>query len=125
MINLEDIEMKKLTLSIAIAAFSAGAYAGSHKTSILHCGAEYPDPFMYYKEISVSKKAKGHANHLNGTTDSVPTGEVDVDGNPVYVDYSRGGDDCIVGLDLIDGLDLGLCTTEAAGDICGILTPGD
>ena len=56
-------------------AMTTTAYAGSGKTSILHCGVEFGDAEMTYKARSISNNSKGHGkNHIVGSIDSVGTG---------------------------------------------------
>ena len=116
--------MKKLVLTLAISAMATTAFAGGGKTSILHCGVELGDANMTYTAISVSKNSKGHGkNHVVGSIDSVPTGTFDDDtGEEIYIDYVRGGADC-----LLEGApgDMGieaLCeeATQYDGATCGM-----
>jgi hypothetical protein len=110
--------MKKIALALAISAMASTASAGGGKISILHCGIEYGDETMNYVEISVSKKAKGHFNHVAGSIDSVDTGMLDGDELPIFVDYVRNGSDCVLGEDLWG--DLQSCgELQTEGTECG------
>jgi hypothetical protein len=111
--------MKKLALTIALSALASTAYAGGAKTSILHCGCNIDGTDMVYKEISVSKKSKGHRNHVATSTDACVSG-YDVENNPLYTDFVRTGDDCtlageLTGLIACSAFD----TPPAADDSCG------
>jgi len=88
--------MKKLVLTMALSAIASTAFAGGGKTSILHCGLDEEGDVMRYVAISVSKRAKGHMNHVAGSTDSVDTGEIDESGEAIYVDYARTNSDCVL-----------------------------
>jgi len=110
--------MRKLALTIAISALASTAYAGGGKTSILHCGCTEAGDAMVYEEISVSKKSKGHKNHVASSADACFVGyENDL---PLYQDFIRLGDDCSLTGNL-DGLSA--CNTfdtpPEAGDNCG------
>ena len=65
--------MKKLVLTLALSAITSTAFAGGGKISILHCGVDEGGDVMRYVAISVSKSARGHTNHVIGSTDSVET----------------------------------------------------
>jgi hypothetical protein len=88
--------MKKLVLTLALSAIASTAFAGGGKISILHCGVDEGGDVMRYVAISVSKRAKGHMNHVAGSTDSVDTGEIDGNGEAIYVDYERTNMDCLL-----------------------------
>lgn len=86
--------MNKLLLSVAFCAITSTAYAGGHKTSILHCGCTETGAGMVYKEISVSKRSKGHVkNHLVGEFDSCFAGYAE-DGSEIHNEFLRTGSDC-------------------------------
>ena len=89
--------MKKLVLTLALSAITSTAFAGGGKISILHCGVDEGGEAMRYVAISVSKNAKGHTNHGTGSTDSVDTGEIDENGEAIYIDYERTNSDCLLG----------------------------
>jgi len=109
--------MKTFIVSISLACVSALGIAGNAmakpphgKANILHCGCvAWSDGTvgMAYVPIEVSTKAKGHLNHVAGTTDSC------YDGVSAYVDVTRGAADCQVadGAPLLEGL------TACAGEI--------
>ena len=93
--------MKTLFISFSLVCLSALAIAGNAmakpphgKANILHCGCvAWSDGTigMAFVPIEVSSKAKGHLNHVAGTTDSC------YDGVSAYVDVTRGKPDCQVG----------------------------
>ena len=116
--------MKKLVLTLAISAIATTAFAGGGKTSILHCGVESGDLNMTYKAISISKNSKGHGkNHVVGSIDSVPTGELDeVTDEEIYVDYVRAADDCLLEGEADDLGIAALCVEEEQyeGADCGM-----
>ena len=113
--------MKKLVLTLAISAMASTAFAAADKTSILHCGVGYGDDSMTYVEISVSKKAKGHYRHIAGSIDSVDTGLLDENDEPIFVDYVRTGSDCVVGEEAWG--DLESCGgLQIAGADCGTMS---
>jgi hypothetical protein len=110
--------MKKLILTLAISAMATTAYAGGGKTSILHCGCTEAGDAMVYEEISVSKKSKGHKNHVATSADACFVGyENDL---PLYQDFIRTGDDCTLTGNL-DGLSTcaSFNTPPNAEDPCG------
>ena len=116
--------MKKLVLTMALSAIASTAFAGGGKTSILHCGVDEDGEVMRYVAISVSKRAKGHMNHVAGSIDSVDTGEIDENGEAIYVDYERTDMDCV--LEGEGGLadSVNICSSEAGqeeGLECGQL----
>lgn len=100
-------------------AYSTAVIAGGNKTSLLHCGCTDAGDAMMYHEISVSSNSKGHQNHTATSTDSCLTG-YDVEGNGIYVDFVRTGDDCTLNGEVDD---LIACedfdTPPVAGNICG------
>ena len=111
--------MKKLALIFFTATLASTAYAGTGKTSILHCGCTDEGDAMVYKEISVSKKSKGHRNHVATSTDACVSG-FDLDGNPLFTDYVRTGDDCTIDGDLDGIADCAeFDVPPVAGDTCG------
>ena len=113
--------MKRLVLTLAMTAMASTAFAAADKASILHCGVEFGSESMTYVEISVSKKAKGHYNHVAGSIDSVDSGTVDENGDPIFVDYVRNGSDCVVGEEAWG--DLEPCgELQTAGAVCGALS---
>ena len=113
--------MKKLALILAMSAMASTASAAANKTSILHCGVDYGDNSMTYVEISVSKKAKGHYRHVAGSIDSVDTGMLDENEDPIFVDYVRAGSDCVVGEEAWG--DLEPCgELQTAGAECGTMS---
>ena len=81
------------------------------KAAILHCGCTADGLGMEYKLISVSSKAKGHANHDVGSIDSCSPDGIN------YTDFVRTGADCQVSGPAINGV--GACTTELEFDPCG------
>ncbi len=109
----EDRAMKRLLLSLALSAIAAAAYAGSGKTTILHCGCAEEGGPLVYKEISVSKYSKGHRKHEVGSIDACLTG------TGVSIDFTRSGDDCTLEGELYG---LTACDAKASepteGDVC-------
>jgi hypothetical protein len=104
-----------------MSAMASTSFAAANKTSILHCGVEYGDDSMTYVEISVSKKAKGHYRHVAGSIDSVDTGSLDENDEPIFVDYVRTGSDCVVGEEAWG--DLEPCgELQTAGAVCGAMS---
>ena len=115
--------MKKLLVTSAclLLSFVAGGAmaAKPEKSQILHCGCTLDDEgmaTMVYTEISVSKNARGHLNHIAGSIDSCFDG-VDEDGNDTYADFVRIGSDCQLGGEQLG--DLAECGDVVAGDVCG------
>jgi hypothetical protein len=102
--------------------FGSAVQAKQPKVSILHCGVDEGTEVMTYKEISVSISSKGHAKH--GELESVETEELDpVTGEPIFVDYVRMGDDCLLE-DASGVLGLQSCgEVVEVGDECGMLQP--
>ena len=105
--------MKKLVLTLALSAITSTAFAGGGKISILHCGVDEGGDVMRYVAISVSKKARGHTNHMPGSTDSVDTGEVDENGEAIYIDYERTNSDCLLGGEGGLANSVNMCSSEA------------
>jgi len=101
--------MKTLFISFSLVCLSALAIAGNAmaqpphgKARILHCGCvAWSDGTigMAYVPIEVSSKAKGHAYHKAGTTDSC------YDGVSAYVDVTRSAPDCQVSGTQLPGLE--------------------
>jgi hypothetical protein len=86
------------------------------KVTILHCGCPDAGDMMYYVEIQVSSKSKGHAKHVTGSIDSCS------DGSDNYRDFVRTASDCQVVADeseLMDGW--AACGDRLAGDECGMV----
>ena len=84
------------------------------KVTILHCGCPDEGDVMYYVEIRVSSKSKGHAKHVMGGIDSCS------DGSDNYRDFVRTASDCQVLDDeseLVEGW--AACGDRVAGDECG------
>jgi hypothetical protein len=116
------MHMKNVTICLA-ALFTIGlvnptlAARPLGKTNILHCGCavdEADNLGMAYIDVNVSSRARGHAKHGNGTTDSC------FDGVDAMVEFLRTASDCqkdsgdpsIAGVSLCE---LG----ETAGASCG------
>lgn len=66
---------------------NSGNSLGNPKVQIAHCGCNYDGSGLEWKHIRVSTHAKGHLNHVAGST-----------ANCIYLDeqvtYTRGADDC-------------------------------
>lgn len=110
--------MKRLIVFLACSsalAFTGGAVAQSpEKANILHCGCVSDaagNLAMVYTSINVSSRAKGHLQHVAGSTGSCDNGVT-------FMNFERTGQDCVVSGSLSD---LPACTTEAPGAICGQL----
>ena len=82
------------------------------KVTILHCGCADEGDRMYYVEINVSSKSKGHLKHVAGSIESCS------DGLGTYKDVIRLGSDCQVddGAEPIDSMKF--CGERAVMD-CG------
>lgn len=86
------------------------------KSTILHCGCAV-DPAtggatMRFVEITVSSKARGHLNHIAGSTDTC----MDTAGQAV--EFIRTSSDCSVSGAVIG--DMVLCGAgQVAGAVCG------
>ena len=112
--------MKTLYILISIAFVSTLAsmnYALAKpphgKANILHCGCvAWSDGTigMAFVPIEVSSKAKGHLNHVAGTTDSC------YDGVSTYVDVTRSAPDCQVSGTPLPGLEP--CNGQEAFTAC-------
>ena len=88
-----------------------------HKVTILHCGCPDAGDEMFYVEIQVSSKSKGHLKHAEAPT--VASCEVDSD---IYMDFSRNGPDCQVEGE--DYLDECLSDDQYVGALCGAKISG-
>jgi hypothetical protein len=114
--------MKALFFSFFLVCLSALAIAGNAhakpphgKAKILHCGCvAWSDGTigMAYVPIEVSSKAKGHVNHVAGTTDSC------YDGVSAYVDVTRSAPDCQVDGTPLD--ELAACTDQVEFTACEV-----
>jgi len=114
--------MKNLVISFSLVCVSALGIAGSAmakpphgKANILHCGCvAWSDGTigMAFVPIEVSTKAKGHANHVAGTTDSC------YDGMSAYVDVTRSAPDCQVDGTPLPGLEA--CTDQEQFTACEV-----
>jgi hypothetical protein len=113
------MHMKNVTICLA-ALFTIGLVnptlaARPGKANILHCGCAVKDGDlgMAYIDVNVSSKARGHAKHGIGTTDSC------LDGNGGMVEFSRIASDCgkASSEQSIDGVDVCLTGVEA-GQSC-------
>ena len=85
------------------------------KANILHCGCvAWSDGTigMAFVPIEVSSKAKGHLNHVAGTTDSC------YDGVSTYVDVTRSASDCQVDGTPLPGLEP--CTDQVEFAACEV-----
>lgn len=90
------------------------------KSVILHCGCNEAADGLVYKQISVSPKARGHANHVQGTYESC----VDDLGNAT--ELMRISGDCLVSgpqlrVELPLCEDLSRTGGPQAGETCGVL----
>ena len=88
------------------------------KVSILHCGCPDAGEKMFYVEIRVSSKSKGHLKH-----GEAPTVASCSDGSDEFFDFVRAGADC-----QLEGDDyLPMCLEQEGqfvGAECGMMAPG-
>ena len=117
--------LTKMTSIIALAgvmglgaSVAEGAPGGPHgKASVMHCGCNYAGDDMEYKEISISRKSRGHDAHTLGSVDSC------FDGVDTYTEVMRTGSDCLLSDqnlgDPIDACDK--TTPPVAGEDCGTI----
>jgi len=99
----------------------AGSALGAkpQKSVILHCGCNDAADNLVYRQISVSRNARGHAHHTQGTYESC----IDDLGNSI--DLMRTSGDCLVSgpqlrVELPLCEDLSVTGGPQAGDICGV-----
>ena len=94
--------------------FPPGKSKKPSKITILHCGCPDEGDLMYFKEIQVSSKSKGHTRHVIGSIDSCS------DGSDEYRDFVRTSSDCQVVEDDSELVgDWVACGDRLAGDMCG------
>ncbi len=114
--------MRTFYFLISFAVLSALGVAGNAlakpphgKANILHCGCVvWSDDTvgMAFVPIEVSSKAKGHVNHVAGTTDSC------YDGVSAYVDVTRSASDCQVDGAPLPGM--AACTNQVEFTACEV-----
>lgn len=84
------------------------------KVTLLHCGCSDTGDAMYYVEIQVSSKSRGHLKHVAGGIESCS------DGSDTFTDFVRSGSDCQLAGPELDGL--GMCSDDkAAMQECGTI----
>lgn len=85
------------------------------KVSILHCGCPDAGDYMYYVEIRVSSRSKGHLKHDSTSVASCS------DGSDNFFDFVRAGSDCqLEGDDYLPECQEG----QVVGAECGMISPG-
>ena len=85
------------------------------KVSILHCGCPDAGEKMFYVEIRVSSRSKGHLKH-DGEDSLVSCS----DGTDNYFDFLRGADCQLEGEGYLDPCG----DDQVAGAVCGMIAPG-